>query len=264
MPMPSGLSMQNVPTCRLAAFRQFLPGERHITRAGDACDILLIMLEGVLRFTENGVPVELCGGEYYVQRRGLFQDGPAVSDRPFYFYVHFSDGVWTEDAPTLPMRGVCDTESLLPLLRELDTAMNVDAPLVIKSGLLCGILTRIYREKTRSEQDMLADHMARLLTDDLQSPPSLAELAATLHFSENYIIRIFRGVMGTTPHAYVNAARIRRAKLLLSTSNITADRIAFECGFADYAHFYRMFRRETGLSPKEYRRRKVSAGEEGE
>ena len=252
-----GLSMQSVPTCRLAAFRQFLPEERHITRAGDACDILLIMLDGVLRFTENGVPVELCGGEYYIQRKGLFQDGPEISDCPSYFYVHFSDGVWTEDPPTLPMRGACDTESLLPLLREMDAAVNIDAPMIIKNGLFCSILTRLYREKTRSEQDMLADHMARLLTDDLQAPPSLAELSATLHFSENYLIRIFREIMGITPHAYVNAARIRKAKLLLSTSNITADRVAFECGFADYAHFYRMFRRETGISPKEYRIRAV-------
>ena len=259
--MLSGLSMQSVPTCRLAAFRQFLPGERHITRAGDACDILLIMLDGVLRFTENGVPVELSGGEYYIQRRGLFQDGPEVSDRPLYFYVHFSDGVWTEEALNLPMRGACDTESLLPVLRELEDAVNVDAPSIIKSGLFCAVLTRLYREKTRSERDMLADHMVGLLTNDLQAPPSLAELSAALHFSENYLIRIFREVMGTTPHAYVNAARIRKAKLLLSTGNITAERIAFECGFADYAHFYRMFRRETGISPKEYRRRKVSPGE---
>lgn len=60
--------------------------------AGDACDILLIMLDGVLRFTEDGVPVEPVGGEYYIQRKGLLQDGPEASDRPSYFYVHFSDG----------------------------------------------------------------------------------------------------------------------------------------------------------------------------
>jgi AraC-like DNA-binding protein len=56
----------------------------------------------------------------------------------------------------------------------------------------------------------------------------------------------------------VGAARIRKAKLLLSTSNVTADRIAYECGFTDYAHFYRMFRRDTGSSPKEYRQEMLS------
>jgi AraC family transcriptional regulator len=64
--------------------------------------------------------------------------------------------------------------------------------------------------------------------------------------------------MGTTPHAYVGAARIRKAGLLLSTSNITADRVAYECGFADYAHFYRTFKKEMGCSPKEYRREVLS------
>ena len=77
--MPTGISMQTVPTYRLSAFRRFLPNERHITRV-ESGDILLLMLDGVLRFTEDGVPVELSGGEYYIQQRGLFQDGPEVSD----------------------------------------------------------------------------------------------------------------------------------------------------------------------------------------
>ena len=60
--MPYGISLQHIPTYRLSAFRRFLPQERHITRV-DGCDILLVMLDGVLRFTEDGVPVELSRGE---------------------------------------------------------------------------------------------------------------------------------------------------------------------------------------------------------
>lgn len=252
--MPVGISMQTVPTYRLSAFRRFLPNERHITRV-ESGDILLLMLDGVLRFTEDGVPVELTGGEYYIQQRGLFQDGPEVSDCPYYFYLHFGSCIWSEEAPTLPRRGVFDPETLLPLIDELNDAEGEDAPLILKNGLLCAILSRLYREQARSKRDLMVDHMARRLTRDLQSPPTLAELAAEFHFSENYLIRIFREAMGITPHAYVGAARIRKAKLLLSTSNVTADRIAYECGFTDYAHFYRTFRKDTGSSPKEYRQK---------
>lgn len=255
--MTIGISMQSVPTYRLSAFRKFLPGERHITRV-ESSDILLLMLDGVLRFTEDGVPLELSKGEYYIQQRGLFQDGPIVSDCPYYFYLHFGNCVWSEEPPSLPRRGVFDPDALLPLLRELNSAENEDAPRIVKNGLLCAVLTHLFQVQARSERDMLVDHMARQLTRDLQSPPSLAELASALHFSENYLIRIFRESMGITPHAYVNAARIRKAKLLLSTSNITADRVAYECGFADYAHFYRMFRRDIGCSPKEYRQEILS------
>jgi AraC-like DNA-binding protein len=83
-------------------------------------------------------------------------------------------------------------------------------------------------------------------------------LAAEFHFSENYLIRIFREAMGITPHAYVGAARIRKAKLLLSSGTITPDLVAYECGFTDYAHFYRIFRRDTGSSPREYRQKMLS------
>lgn len=255
--MPYGLSLQHIPTYRLSAFRRFLPQERHIARV-DACDILLILLEGTLRFTEDGIPVELSRGDYYIQKKGLYQEGPEVSDCPVYFYLHFSDGVWSEESPALPHRGVCDPEALLPLLRELDTAESADAPAVVKSGLLCTLLTRLYSSQERSEREALVDHMARRLTEDLQKPPTLAELSAIFHFSENYLIRIFRETTGMPPHAYLMAARLRKAKLLLSSGNITADRVAYECGFSDYAHFYRMFRRETGKSPREYRRGMIS------
>ena len=250
--MPVGISMQTVPEYRLSAFRRFLPNERHITRV-ESSDILLLMLDGVLRFTEDGIPVELSRGEYYIQQRGLFQDAPEVSDCPYYFYLHFGECVWSDEAPALPRRGLFDPDAILPLLQELNNAENEDAPRIVKNGLLCTILSRLYRAQARSERDMLVDHMVRRLTQDLQNPPSLAELAAAFHFSENYLIRIFREAMETTPHAFVNTARIRKAKLLLSTSNITADRVAYECGFSDYAHFYRTFKREIGCTPKEYR-----------
>lgn len=231
-----------------------MPNERHICRV-EACDILIMMLSGVLRFTENGNPVEICPGEYYIQRSGLYQDGPLPSDSPEYFYIHFTQGVWTDKAPFLPCRGVCDGDSLLPLMKELEDAERVNAPYIVKSGLLCTFLSRLYQGRKKGEKEEAVEGMIRRLTEDLKNVPSLSQLSGELHFSENYLIRIFREITNTTPHAYVNYARIRRAKLLLTTGNITIDRIAYECGYADYAHFYRMFVRETNMSPGEYRKR---------
>lgn len=253
--MPYGISLQHIPTYRLSAFRRFLPQERHITRV-DGCDILLVMLDGVLRFTEDGVPVELSRGEYYIQRRGLRQDGPEPSDCPVYFYVHFDGGVWSEDSPILPRRGACDPDVLLPLLGELDTAESADAPAVVKGGLLCTLLTRLYQGQEKSEREVLAERLVRRITRDLRNPPTLAVLSAEFHFSENYLIRVFRETVGMPPHAYLTSVRLRKAALLLSSGNVTADRVAYECGFSDYAHFYRAFKRETGMSPREYRREK--------
>lgn len=250
--MSYGISMQSIPLYGLSAFRKFLPNERHITRV-DGSDILLLMLDGVLRFTENGVPVELSKGEYYIQKRGLPQDGPEPSDSPIYFYLHFGESVWSEEQPCLQQRGTFDPDTLLPILLELNNAENENAPRIIKNSLLYSILTTLFREQAKSEREILVDRMMRRLTSDLQNPPSLSELAQEFHFSENYLIKIFRNCTGNTPHAYLNEARLRKAKVLLTTSNMTAERVAYECGFADYAHFYRMFLKQIGCTPKDYR-----------
>lgn len=74
----------------------FQPGEKHVTRICSE-DVLLLVFSGVLRFVEDGVPVEVHGGEYYIQKRGLLQQGVVPSDCPVYYYVHFS-GTWSDES----------------------------------------------------------------------------------------------------------------------------------------------------------------------
>ena len=71
-----------------ASLRFFKKEERHITRLC-SCDVLLLVFDGIMRFSEDGVPVEVRAGEYYIQRKNLYQTGDAVSDYPKYLYVHF-------------------------------------------------------------------------------------------------------------------------------------------------------------------------------
>lgn len=250
--MSFGISMQKVPEYHFSAFRKFIPGERHITRT-ESDDVLIVMINGTLKFTENGKSVKLCRGDYYIQQSGLLQDGPEESECPEYFFLHFYGSEWTDTGTVLPHRGKCDPDSVLPLLNKLCDTVILDAPLLVKQGLFCNILTHLYQNRDLSERKALIDTMSQLLIKDLCDPPTLSELSEILHFSENYLIRIFKEAMGVTPHAYVNAARLRKAKLLLSSGSMTAERVAYECGFSDYAHFYRIFRKETGASPKEYR-----------
>lgn len=250
--MSDGISMQRIPVYCMSAFRKFLPQEKHITRT-ETQDVLIVMLDGVLRFDENDTHIELKKGEYYIQQRGLCQSASDVSDEPEYFFVHFESSHWSCDTPYLPRRGRCDPDGLMPLMRELADAERMNAPSIEKNALFCTLISRLFQAQKRTGHQMLADDMAKRLTAELKAPPTLGELASELHFSENYLIRIFKEAMGTTPHAYVNAARLRKAKILLTSANITAEQVAYECGFSDYPHFYRAFKGEFGISPREYR-----------
>lgn len=257
-----GLSMETVPLYKLSSFRYFSPNEKHITRY-EKDDVLLLVMSGVLRFTEDGVPVEVCPGEYYIQEAGLFQSGQVPSDCPAYFYIHFR-GTWADGPRVLPRRGLYEPGSLLPLARQLDTAQKSRATAIEKNALLTAILSQLFLHTGADEASRLMSAAALRLTADLKNPPSLDELARQSFISQEYLIRLFRREIGMTPHRYLTASRIDQAKILLKTSDATAEQIGLECGFSDYPHFYRAFLKSCGMTPAAYRRlkREGGAGEE--
>ena len=67
--------------------------------------------------------------------------------------------------------------------------------------------------------------------------------------------RRFKAATGYSPLAYVQALRIEEAKQMLETGSAPVDAIGREVGYEDAASFRRLFRRLTGMSPGDYRRR---------
>jgi AraC family transcriptional regulator len=94
--------------------------------------------------------------------------------------------------------------------------------------------------------DYIADHDDEDLT--------VADLAAVACLSRFHFARAFREATGATPHRYVSARRLERAKLLLVQTGASLAQIALSCSFSSQANFTRAFRRATGLTPGEYRR----------
>ena len=83
------------------------------------------------------------------------------------------------------------------------------------------------------------------------------ELARLVQLSSFHFCRVFRVSFGHSPHAYVTRRRVERAQGLILTANLTLGQIALDCGFADQAHFTKIFRRLCGESPGEWRRTRV-------
>ncbi|MET9950588.1 DJ-1/PfpI family protein [Streptomyces sp. NPDC006339] len=84
---------------------------------------------------------------------------------------------------------------------------------------------------------------------------TLADLAASAHVSERQLTRIFKAELGTTPSAYVESARVERARHQLETTDATLERITTLCGFGTTDTLIRAFRRRLDTTPMEYRRR---------
>lgn len=92
----------------------------------------------------------------------------------------------------------------------------------------------------------LRDHLA----DDLPVR-TIAKLVALSPF---YLIRSFKAHVGVPPHRYLLQVRIERAMELLAASSLTVTQICHRVGFGSLSHFINTFRRQTGMSPLEYRR----------
>ncbi|MGA2975995.1 MAG: helix-turn-helix domain-containing protein [Spirochaetia bacterium] len=83
---------------------------------------------------------------------------------------------------------------------------------------------------------------------------SLQEVAREVGFSPAYVCRLFKEATGETIHRYITVYRLERAKdLLADPRQPKMTEVAARAGFADANYFARAFRRETGLSPSEYR-----------
>jgi AraC-like DNA-binding protein len=81
----------------------------------------------------------------------------------------------------------------------------------------------------------------------------LRELARVVRLSDSYFSRAFKGTFGQTPHAFILSRRVERARQEMLEGREPLSHIAQSCGFADQAHLARIFRRETGLTPSEWR-----------
>lgn len=82
---------------------------------------------------------------------------------------------------------------------------------------------------------------------------SLAFLAQMCSVSESYLSSLFKKETGTTITDYINSTRIRQALILLNTSSLPIGEVASRCGFLDSNYFSRIFKKQLGLSPREYR-----------
>ena len=95
-------------------------------------------------------------------------------------------------------------------------------------------------------------HFAEALT--------IADLAGRARLSSFHFIRAFRAAFDVTPHQYLRARRLDRAKELLVTTAYPVTEICHQIGFHSLGSFSSLFRRLTGEPPAEYRtKRRKSA-----
>jgi AraC family transcriptional regulator len=83
---------------------------------------------------------------------------------------------------------------------------------------------------------------------------TLLELARLCNSSVFHFARSFRSRTGSAPFAFQRALRLQKAQQLLLATELSINAVGAAVGFENATHFSRMFRRQLGYSPREYRR----------
>ena len=102
--------------------------------------------------------------------------------------------------------------------------------------------------------DILILKLRSYIEENLAKEITLEELSELVYFNKTYFVKRFKILWGMTPMRFVSKMRIEAARKLLSATSQSISEIAEICGFKSIHYFSRTFKKETGVSPLDYRR----------
>lgn len=108
------------------------------------------------------------------------------------------------------------------------------------------------REQIKANNYIVIERALKYIKENLTSDLSLETVADYTGMSPIHFHNCFKTATAHTLHKYVESQRIKKAKNLLLTTDSTLTQIAYECGFSSQSYFSYVFKRNTGLTPKEY------------
>ena len=141
---------------------------------------------------------------------------------------------------------------------EVETRAPGWEPAVI--GNTIQILVQLYRifsdqeaAPLKAEKPELLDRVLAYVETHLAEKITLEEISRLFFVSESTISQTFRKKMGVSFHRCVTQRRLIAAKALIA-EGIALEVVGHQVGFADYSSFYRAFKQEYGISPRQYRK----------
>lgn len=112
-------------------------------------------------------------------------------------------------------------------------------------------LPSLVQDRSLSSQDIDRLQQARqILRDNLDNPPSLAELAYHVGININKLKRGFKQVHGQTAYTCLHEDRMQHAHALLQQNQYNVSHVAWEVGYINVGHFSVAFKKRFGISPK--------------
>lgn len=109
---------------------------------------------------------------------------------------------------------------------------------------------------TKTNKDIYVNQAIEYMQINYSHNIKVAEVAKYVGLDRKYISTVFKNIMGVTLQQYLINYRLNKAKDMMKESTLSIGSIARSVGYGDPLTFSRMFKKLSGESPSDYRRRK--------
>ena len=135
------------------------------------------------------------------------------------------------------------------IIKMLDRGSTPDQVSQKTYGLVTYFFDKLKQDNTSNKLLRAKEYVDKNYFRDI----SVSDIAEHVGISESMIYRIFKEQGNTSPVEYIRHVRIFNAeKMLLNENKLSISEVAQACGFSDIAYFCKVFKSETGITPKKY------------
>ena len=111
----------------------------------------------------------------------------------------------------------------------------------------------LYNEMIKPRYNMNVELATKYIDDNYAKDITVKDICKASNISKSVLYKNFSAYLGCTPIDYINKKRIDKSCQLLLRSNLSIENIMCNVGFSNLSYFYKRFKEQKGVTPKQYR-----------